>query len=195
MANTWAATGANEWTEKQAVVDAISNGDLQAAGSGPPAAWSGSDSDQWPPWSQLALYVTLGTGHPTGTVWPTKTEVETYRAWDPTSDIPTSFTASDGDPSSPSGKIDLAWTDDSGISQTWAQSDIEVVIYQCTGASCTPTTEVTTVDYGVEGVTIGGLTIGQDYGFRIRYRSKSDGSLVGSYTTTQYATAQGTPPA
>lgn len=76
MADTWSGTNISELVERRAIWDGESTGALQWSSDGPSSSWAADDL--YPYWSDIALYVDLDAGHPTGVEYPTKSELVAY---------------------------------------------------------------------------------------------------------------------
>lgn len=190
---TWTGNATNELPTYGDVENAVTNKLLQWAGL-PPGAGAFAALECWTNY-EYEFWIEGNGDLGTDNAYPTRSEVEAWRLWDPSvnSDIPASFAAVNN-AGTPGVDIQLTWTDDADV-PSWARTQTGVEIWFCSGSTtCTPSTLLTVVDYGVGSYNHAGLTDGVHYRYRARYRNKTNTALVGPYTAITGATATGGSP-
>lgn len=115
---------------------------------------------------------------------PTKDDLVAWRLWDPGLDVPSGLSGTEG--TGLHGGIIWSWTDDGDIptiDSNWARDDVECELEIHTNSSFTNLVDTEYTNYGVGTRTWvdAGATPGNRYYGRIRYRNKTDTSLVGSW--------------
>ena len=179
---SWASLLPSDWPTDRDYADAIATGEL--TGDGPPPE---TIADVWLTSTLVEGIIDLSSSLPAPeSRWPTKAEVLARRTYDPADVVPHSWNAQSA---SPIGGVLVTWTDDGDIPSGWASDETEWVIERSVQGSGT-WSEVATGDVSPgqsRQWADGAGSVGTTYCYRGRYRSKSDSSRVGAWTSSACA--------
>lgn len=179
---TWAGLAGGECPSYQEMIDADTTNEVQLAGASPPPGWS-TDRNLASP-DEIETNFNGNGVLGTNPVMENKSAIEAWRTWDcgPNGDAPVMGALSWN---STGCAVNIPWTNDPDV-PTWAESQIEVVLYRADDVGGLPGTwaELQTDTFNGSSMGDGTAAANTKYHYKLEYRNTIDPSLTGPDSNT-----------